>query len=195
MNRAEYMRRLEYRLRKLPKEEYEKAISYFIEYFEDAGIENESQAIEDLGTPEMAADQIIREFAVKNAKAPVKDVKHGVSAIWIGILAVFAAPFALPFAAMLGVLGIMLVLVVLILIFCVFLMTISVAVSSIPCIVIGVWMLFISFADGLATLGMGFIGLGIGILLVMGSIALGRGALHMTTRLFGKIAKGGRQHE
>ncbi len=189
------MQRLEYRLRKLPREEYEKAISYFTEYFEDAGVENEAQAIEDLGTPEMAADQIVREFAMENAKAPVQNVKHGVSAIWIGILAVFAAPVALPLAAMLGVLGIMLVLVAFMIILCVFMLTISVAAAAIPCVVVGIWMLFTSFADGVATLGLGLIGLGIGIWLIMGSIALGKGALRTITRLFGRIAKGGARHE
>ena len=57
MNKDEYIKRLEYRLRRLPKEEYDKAISYFTEYFEEAGPENEIQATQDLGTPEMAADQ------------------------------------------------------------------------------------------------------------------------------------------
>lgn len=195
MNRDEYIKHLEYRLRRLPKEEYDKAISYFTEYFEEAGPENEYQAIEDLGAPELAADQIIREFAVENAREPVKNVRHGFSAVWIGILAVFAAPIGLPFALMLGLLGLMLVVVIFMLIFCVFILTVSVAVSSIPCIIIGIWMLFTSFADGVATLGLGLIGLGIGILLIMGSIGLWKGVLHMMTRLFGRIAKGGRRHE
>ena len=195
MNRDEYIKRLEYRLRRLPKEDYDKALSYFTEYFEEAGPENEYQAIEDLGAPELAADQIIREFAVENAREPVKNVRHGFSAVWIGILAVFAAPIGLPFALMLGLLGLMLVAVIFMLIFCVFILTVSVAVSSIPCIIIGIWMLFTSFADGVATLGLGLIGLGIGILLIMGSIGLWKGVLHMMTRLFGRIAKGGRRHE
>lgn len=195
MSRDEYISHLKYRLRRLPKEEYDKAISYFTEYFEEAGPDNEAQAIEDLGTPELAADQIIRDFAVENAREPARDVRHGFSAVWIGILAVFAAPIGLPFALMLGVMGLTLVILIFTLILCVFIVTISVAVSAIPCIIIGVWMLFTSFADGVATLGAGCIGLGIGILLIMGSIGLGKGLLRMVTRLFGRIAKGGRKHE
>lgn len=102
MTREEYMRRLEHRLRRLPKEDYNKAVSYFTEYFEDAGPDNEAQAIEDLGEPEMAADQIVREFAMENAKEPVKTVKRSFSAVWIGVLAVFAAPVALPLALAFG---------------------------------------------------------------------------------------------
>ena len=102
MNREQYMERLRHRLKRLPKEDYERAVAYFTEYFEEAGAEREAQAIEDLGSPELAADQIIRDFAVENAAEPVRDVKKGFSALWIGILAVFAAPVALPLALAFG---------------------------------------------------------------------------------------------
>lgn len=190
MNRDEYMKRLEYRLRRLPKEDYDKALSYFTEYFEEAGPDKESQAIEDLGSPEMAADQIIRDFAMENANRPVKDVRRGISAVWVGILAVFAAPIGVPLALTLGILALTFVFVILTLVFCVFILTLSVAVSAIPCIVIGAWMLFTSFADGIATIGVGLLGLGIGYWLLIGSVALGKGVLRLMTRLFGKAAEG-----
>lgn len=189
MNRDEYIKRLEYRLRRLPKEDYDKALSYFTEYFEEAGPENEAQAIEDLGSPEMAADQIIRDFAMENAKEPVKDVRHGVSAVWVGILAVFAAPLGVPLALTLGVLALTFVFVILLLVFCVFVATIAMGLSAIPCIIIGIGMLFTSFADGVATIGAGLIGLGIGYWMVLGSIALWKLILQLMTRLFGKAAK------
>lgn len=191
MNRDEYMKCLTHRLRRLPKEDFDKAISYYTEYFEEAGPENEAQAIHDLGSPELAADQIIRNIAAENAKEPIKDVRHGFYAVWIGILAVFAAPIGIPLALTLGILALTFVFLILVLIFCVFVVTISVAVSAIPCIVIGVWMLFTSFADGMATIGIGLIGLGIGYWLIVASVALGKGALHLMTRLFGRVAKGG----
>lgn len=34
MNRTEYMEHLQRRLRRLPKEDYDRAIAYFTEYFE-----------------------------------------------------------------------------------------------------------------------------------------------------------------
>ncbi|MBO5486323.1 MAG: DUF1700 domain-containing protein, partial [Eubacterium sp.] len=57
MNREEYMKLLKRRLRKLPKEDFNKAIAYFEEYFDEAGAERETEAIEDLGSPEEAAGQ------------------------------------------------------------------------------------------------------------------------------------------
>ena len=38
-------------------------MDYFEEYFEDAGIENEQKAIEDLGAPEEAASALILDLA------------------------------------------------------------------------------------------------------------------------------------
>lgn len=53
MTKADYMKTLAYSLRHLPKEEFEQAMDYFEEYFAEAGPENEQQAIEDLGSPEL----------------------------------------------------------------------------------------------------------------------------------------------
>lgn len=194
MNRDEYMQCLKYRLRRLPKEDYDKAVSYFTEYFEEAGSENEAQAIHDLGSPELAADQLIRDIAMENAKEPLRDVRHGVSAVWIGILAVFAAPLGIPLALVIGVLALIFVLLILMLAGLLFAMAVITAVSSIPCIIIGVWMLFTSFADGIATIGCGLIGLGVGYWLVTGSIAFCKSIMHLTARMFGKIAKSRKAH-
>ena len=73
-------------------------MDYFEEYFEDAGIENEQKAIEDLGAPEEAASALILDLAQENAVKPPKTMKRRFSALWIAILALFAAPIALPLA-------------------------------------------------------------------------------------------------
>ena len=51
MTKTEYMKVLSKKLRRLPKEDYERAVEYFEEYFADAGLENEQKAIEDLWNP------------------------------------------------------------------------------------------------------------------------------------------------
>lgn len=195
MNREEYMKRLQHRLKRLPKEDYNRAIAYFTEYFEEAGPEREAQAIEDLGSPELAADQIIRDFAVENAAGPAKDVKKGFSSLWIGILAVFAAPVALPLALAFGAVILALVLVVIALICSVFLIAVSLVLSALPCVLVSFWLLFTSFTDGLSTMGFGLILLGAGILMTMASLFFTRWCLHGMTLLFGSIVKGGRRYE
>ena len=52
MTRKEYMEQLRKYLKRLPKEDYENAIEYFSEYFDEAGPENEQQVMEELGEPE-----------------------------------------------------------------------------------------------------------------------------------------------
>lgn len=195
MNREIYMERLKHRLKRLPREDYDRAVAYFTEYFDEAGPEQEAQAIEDLGSPELAADQIIRDFAVENAAEPAKGVRRSFSALWIGILAIFAAPVALPLALAFGIVILSMVLVVVSLLASLFLVAVSLAVSALPCILVGVWLMFTAFADGLATTGLGLVLLGCGILFTMLSSLLGKWCLRGMTYLFGTIVKGGRRYE
>ena len=55
MNRFEYMRRLEALLSDISPSEKEEALTYYNDYFNDAGQENEQQVIKELGSPEQVA--------------------------------------------------------------------------------------------------------------------------------------------
>ena len=68
MTKTEYMKILAHKLRRLPKEDYDRAIEYFEEYFAEAGPENEQQAVSDLGSPEEAAKELIMGLAAQNIK-------------------------------------------------------------------------------------------------------------------------------
>ncbi|XCP84668.1 DUF1700 domain-containing protein [Roseburia hominis] len=194
MNREEYMKSLSRRLKRLPKEDFEKAMAYYEEYFDDAGPENEQQAIEDLGTPEMAADQLIREFALENAKEPPASVKKGLSAVWVGVLAVFAVPVGVPLALAVVVLLLALVIVVGALIFSVWITAFALMVCSVPCILLSFYQMTVAFADGIGTLGAGLVSLGVGVWVVFGSMALSKWFLNVVTRMFGKLV-GGKKRE
>ena len=58
MNRAEFMRRLTELLGDVSPMERDEAIQYYNDYFDDAGVENESGVIASLGTPEELARTI-----------------------------------------------------------------------------------------------------------------------------------------
>lgn len=58
MNKAEYMRELERLLQNIPENERVEALTYYEEYFNDAGEENEQQVISELGAPSRVADNI-----------------------------------------------------------------------------------------------------------------------------------------
>ena len=59
MNRQEFMKRLEYLLRGIPVSEREDALAYYNDYFDEAGVENEYQVIQELGSPEVVAEKIL----------------------------------------------------------------------------------------------------------------------------------------
>ena len=55
MNRTEFINELEFLLQDIPDEEKADAIAYYRDYLEDAGDENEEQAIREFGSPERVA--------------------------------------------------------------------------------------------------------------------------------------------
>lgn len=55
MNRAEFMKELEYLLQDIPQEDKEEALAYYRDYLEDAGDEQEAQVIKEFGSPERVA--------------------------------------------------------------------------------------------------------------------------------------------
>ena len=57
MTRKEYMEQLKKYQKRLPKEDYDNAIEYFSEYFDEAGPENEQQVMEEL--QKSGADMIV----------------------------------------------------------------------------------------------------------------------------------------
>lgn len=195
MNKVEYISCLADNLKRLPHEDFKKAMEYFQEYFEEAGLEKEQQAIEDLGTPALAADQIIRNIAIRNAEEPHKSMKKGLSAVWIGILAVFAAPVALPLAFAFAMVAFALVITAFALIFSLILVGISLIAASLIGFVGGVFLLFSSPLHGLATIGVSLVCAGISLLVSYGCYQLSKYILRGMITLFGKFAKGGKKHE
>lgn len=101
MTKVDYLAKLDKYLRKLPKEDYQEAMDYFSEYFEEAGPENEAQVIAELGTPKEAARDIISRLLDEKIIDQEKRPKSRVSVVWLAILAILATPVALPLALVL----------------------------------------------------------------------------------------------
>lgn len=191
MNKEQYMKTLRRRLRRLPHEDFERAVEYYEEYFAEAGPEGEQQAILDLGTPEEASEQIICELAVKNTQEPVKSVKKGLSAVWIGILAVCAAPIALPVLFMLLAVVVMMFAVVLSIIL-VLLSCGGILVISGPLSVLaGFSIVTESIPAAVVCIGDGLIMAGTGLLFVYGMYRLGKKFLSGLVQMFGHMVKKG----
>lgn len=193
MNKSEYMKILTHELRRLPKEDYYRAVDYFEEYFAEAGPENEDQAIRDLGSPEEAAKSLIMDLAAENASKPPKTVKRGLSAIWIGILAVCAAPVALPLALAVAILVLAAVAVVGIILFCIVLCAVCLTAGGIVTLVSSGFLIFHSVGDTLCNAGMGLIFTGFGILIAYGAILFFRFIITKISKGLAKAMKGGRK--
>lgn len=76
MNRKVFMERLRELLRDIPSEEREEALAYYESYFDEAGIEEEGEVIQELESPEKVA-KTIKEDLLGNL--PVSLEKPGIS--------------------------------------------------------------------------------------------------------------------
>ena len=171
MNRNEYMLELEAALRRLPKEEREEALSYFREYFEDAGPEKEAEVIEELGDPKAAASQILKDVAIKRLEEPKAAAKKGLSTIWIVILALCAAPLGLPLLLVVFVLGLTAVIVLLAIFLSLFITGVSLAAAGLVSAAAGFYFLPSQAANGIFILGTALCETGIGLFLILGGCA------------------------
>ena len=68
------MAQLEKYLKKLPHKEFQEAITFFNEYFDEAGPEKETAIIEELGSPKEAASELITN--ILNRHIQVEDVQE-----------------------------------------------------------------------------------------------------------------------
>lgn len=189
MSREEYLRALSRELRRLPKDEYEKAMDYYVEYFEEAGPEKEQEIIKDLGSPKDVAAQIIMDAAMERMDKPQKSMKRGLSTVWMVVLAVCAAPIALPLAigilAMAG--GVLVTAGALLL--CALLVEAGAVAAGVVAVVGGIVLLFSHPLSALTVTGMGLFMIGISILGAFVLCLLFRGMVHVIQALFRRIMR------
>lgn len=195
MTRAEYMTTLSHSLRRLPREDFDRAMEYFEEYFNEAGPEHEAEAVRDLGSPEEAARELIMNLAEKNINEPPKTVKRGFHAVWVGILGVCAAPIALPLLLAFACVIFALLIMVFAVIFAFFVSAAGITACGVLAAAGGAALMFRTFSDGVATIGAGLVMLGAGILFLYGSFLFCRWSLRKMSGSLGNITKGGRKHE
>lgn len=211
MTKTEYMEILSKKLKKLPKDAYQEAIEYFEEYFAEAG--NDAEAIENLGTPQEAADQIVRNMVIQNVEEVEgatytldgaenmqnvntgKSVKKKFSAVWIGILAIFAAPIGLPLAFALAAVIFAVLVAVFACVFSAVVSAVAIAASAIIGVIGSICLLFTDPVGGIATLGLALISTGVGILIICACIVFGRWFYKQIMVLFGKIARREKKNE
>ncbi|MEG0378184.1 MAG: DUF1700 domain-containing protein, partial [Eubacterium sp.] len=103
MNREKFLSILSRKLKKISFEDRQDILDYYNEYFDDAGIENEQQVIEELGAPAKLAVKLRGDLALKSLEN--KDKGKRMSILSIVLLSIFATPIALPLALGIAILA------------------------------------------------------------------------------------------
>ena len=186
------MARLDELLADITEAEKDEALSYYEEYFEDAGEENEEEVIQSLGSPEKVAATIkaglsenaeeegeFSETGYTNSYYEVKDEvatinnKKGLAGIGTGgwiiilILCLFALPILGPI--LLGIAGTIFGVLVAIaaVIFAVLVTGVALVAAAVGLVVAGFATLFATPIVGVALIGAALIVAGIGILMAI----------------------------
>ena len=194
MNRIDFMRRLELLLSDLPENERREAVQYYNDYFNDAGVENEEEVLESLGTPEEVAGSIregLREearekgefsekgFKQDGQKQEKKDAgdryraegrKKGMSASAVALIVIcclVASPVLIPLAITLIVVLAVLGAVFISLVLVFLLIGVVCIVSGVIAFFGSLTELFLAPASAVMGIGMSLIAVGAGILLTM----------------------------
>lgn len=154
MTRKEFINELESRLHRLPEEDRFEAIKYYEEYFDEAGIEYESDVIAELKSPAHIASKILSDYATNEAKHAKHWAGRGFRALWFMLLGIFAAPIAVPFSILLALIVIILTVVLIVAI--IFL----VSAGSILAIV-AFFMLFVKPASAIMLIGIVLVATGV----------------------------------
>ena len=184
MDRRKCIDKLKNKLRKLPYDEIKEAVDYYEGYFDDAGEENEQAVLEELGSPSAVASQIIATFAVKEVDTEVFGKKNWRNA-WLVVLALFAAPIAVPIALSVGMVAVALIITLASVLFSFFAAGFALVIGGIASIAAGLLVIFQSFPTTLFYAGVGLLLVGIGAAIVIGTIALSRKCFSWLTKMIG----------
>ena len=183
MNRSDFFSSLEQELSRMPQEERQAALDYYHEYFDDAGEENEQKVLEELGAPNQLAAKIKADSAIRQLDAEKRPtVKKGISAVWLVILAIFAAPIALPLAIGGAMLAIGIIAALIGILAALIIGVAALFFGGIVVVVAGAAIITTSLPVAIYTIGVGLAVLGFTILTGILVVLAARG-------MFGSIAK------
>lgn len=193
MDKASYLKKLRRKLQRLPAYEIDAALTYYEEYFDEAGEENEQQVIQKLGPPSQVAAQIMADLAIKDLDIGPTSTKKNVTAIWLIILAILSAPLSLPLLAVAVALILSAGAIVFSFVLAIVATAISIFVGGLVAFVSGFFILTDHWPTALLFIGIGLMITGFGVLLfpvITHFIKkIGIACVEGLARLFHKITK------
>ena len=159
MSREEYLNQLHKHLRKLPRQDYEDAMEYFTEYFQETDEEEAAELMKELGTPKEAARELMANLLDKKGSG-----KH---VVWIALLVLFAAPVGVPLLVALAAVVLALVVCALAVLLCVVLFAAAMVILGGKIIARGILAVPFSMGGFAMITGSGLFAIGAGILGVL----------------------------
>lgn len=193
MTRTEYIAKLTKYLRKLPQQDYKEAIEYFMEYFEEAGPENEARVIAELGTPKEAAHEVISRLLEEKIVEDKSSLRNKTAILWIAILAVLASPVALPILLFFLAMIVTLLMIIFAVIVTALALTFALLISGIYTFFTSFSLLSVSLASTLFGGGLGLLMFGGALLLLLISFEICKLIVKLITLLIKWLIKKGRK--
>lgn len=168
MTKAEYLKQLDKRLKRLPAADYQEAMEYFEEYFAEIDEENVEEAIAELGTPKQAAAEIIGRMLDDNEpaggeKAEGEKKRSAGRIAALTILGICAAPIGLPLIAAALAIVIAMAAVGFSILVSGFAVGISFVAAALVMLLRGFIAMSVSFSGGLMIAGVALVTAGLGV--------------------------------
>lgn len=191
MNRQEFMEELKRGLQGISEEESEDAVNYYEEYFEEAGSENEAEVIKELGNPIQIAKRIKAEVTIKQVKdeevKSSKQIKGILSSMGLILGVLFASPLLIP----MGLTGVIamgtILLLILTVVGSVIVGGISIAVTGVIVIFVGIYVLFLEPLTGVFLIGASSAIIGLDILIAYGLMGIAKKLIKVSANIGSKI--------
>ena len=197
MSKEEYLNQLHKYLRKLPRQDYEDAMEYFTEYFQETNEEGVAELMKELGTPKEAARELMANLLDKKIEehqnyetdgyTRAEKKGSGKHVIWIALLVLFAAPVGAPLLVALAAVVLSLVVCMLAILLCVVLFAACLVIIGGKIIARGILAVPISMSGFAMLTGSGLLAMGAGILGVLLCIYLCKWSSMLITKLVRRI--------
>lgn len=165
MTRDEYLRQLRKYLKRLPKDDYDSAMEYFTEYFEEAGPEGEQRVMQELGSARQAAAELLGNLLDETTNKKQCGQRSVGSIVLIALMAIFAAPIGIPLLIVVGVLMLTAVIVAIACAVCVLIFGIAGVLIGGKMVLRGLVAVTVSPAGAAVLTGAGLVSIGMSVLL------------------------------
>ena len=196
MSKEEYLNQLRKYLKKLPQADYEDAMEYFTEYFEETDEAGAQALMAELGSPKNAARDLISQLLDKKIneknlypEQKKQEEKSGSHIFRIACLAILVAPVGAPLLIALAAVLFCVLLCIAIALLCVFILAVSLFLIGGKLFLRGILAVPVSISGFAVVSGCGLLTIGIGLLIVVLGVYLCKWFGFLFIKLAQKISK------